>query len=154
MNDNENRFLSFFDCINLLREHHLDVSNGRSQEAFFRWHFIKVEELSPSWNILHYYRNFDLSRLGNPFYPSFPTEGQKAPFCSGWQHQPEQKGLPAPRGWRTLLSRLVLATGTKGLLFPCFPFLNSFSISIILLHFNYTNKYKYILICIILVPNI
>ena len=50
--------------------------------------------------------------------------------------QPGQKVLPAPRGWRTLLSRLVLPTGTKCPFFSCFPFLNSFSISIILLHFN------------------
>ena len=109
MNDNENRFLSFFDCINLLREHHLDVSNGRSQEAFFRWYFIKVEELSPSWNILHYYRNLDLSRLGNSFYPSFPTGNAR----------PGQKGDPfvpvlATGAKCTLLSRLATPTGTKG----------------------------------------
>ena len=35
-----------------------------------------------------------------------------------------------------LLSRLVTPTGTKGPFFSCFPFLNSFSILIILLHFN------------------
>ena len=95
----------------------------------------------------HYYRNANLSRLGNPCCPGFPTgnarPGQKGVLLSRvWQPgqkgvllsrvwQPGQKVLPAPRGWRTLLSRLVL-----GLFFSYFLFLNSFSISIILLHFN------------------
>ena len=39
------------------------------------------------------------------------------PGQNGWYHQPGQKVLPAPRGWRTLLSRLVL-----GLFFPSFLF--------------------------------
>ena len=90
-------------------------------------------------------------KRGHPFAPFCPRSSnrdKRHPFV------PVGKGLPAPRGWRTLLSRLVLPTGTKGPFFsPHF-----FSISIILsfliyFHFNYTNKCKYILICIILVPN-
>ena len=74
----------------------------------------------------HYYRKTNLSRLENLCCPDFLIGNAR----------PGQKVLPAPRGWRTLLSRLVLPTGTKGPFFLCFPFLNSFSISIILLHFN------------------
>ena len=69
----------------------------------------------------------------------------------------DKRGCPFVPGLATgteedLLSRLVTPTGTKGaasahvagapfcpgwcLFFSCFPFLNSFSISIILLHFN------------------
>ena len=58
-------------------------------------------------------------------------------ICPGWEifvapvSQPEtsagtKRGLFVPG----------LATGTKGPFFFCFPFLNSFSITIILLHFN------------------
>ena len=67
---------------------------------------------------VHYYKNVDLSRLGNRCCPGFPTGNAS----------PGQKGCPFVPG---------LATGTKGLFFfSCFSFLNSFSISIILLHFN------------------
>ena len=103
----------------------------------------------------HYYENIDLSWLGNRCCPSFPTgnasPGQKGvPFCPGSGNRDrrgpfvpvgntnrDKRCSQRPRGWRTLLSRLVLPTGTKGLFFSsCFSFLNSFSISIILLHFN------------------
>ena len=55
------------------------------------------------------YRNANLSRLGNPFYPDFPTgtarPGQKrGPFVPGM----------ATGTKRTLWSRLVTPTGTKG----------------------------------------
>ena len=70
----------------------------------------------------HYYKNIDLSRLtpvrdkrGCPFVPGLAT-GTKG-YLLG------QKVLPAPRGWRTLLSRLVLPTGTKcPFFFPVFLF--------------------------------
>ena len=54
--------------------------------------------------------------------------------------QPGQKVLPAPHGWRTLLSRLVLPTGTKGPFFSCFPFLNSFLFQ---LYFCISIKFMY-----------
>ena len=93
-------------------------------------------------------KNVDLSRLGNPCCPGFLTgnasPGQKrVPFCSGSGNRDkrghfvpvgntnrDKRCCQRPRGWRTLLSWLV------GPFFSCFPFLNSFSISIILLHFN------------------
>ena len=96
----------------------------------------------------HYYRNADLFRLGNPCCPGFPTgnagPGQKGvPFCPGSGNRDkrgpfvlvgntnrDKRCSQRPRGWRTLLSRLVT------IFFSCFSFLNSFSISIILLHFN------------------
>ena len=80
-----------------------------------------------------------------------------------WQHQPGQKVLPAPRGWRTILSRLVLPTGTKGpLFFPVFLFSIFFlfqlyfCISIKLMYWNSvckisTNIYIYIVTYIIFV---
>ena len=103
--------------------------------------------------LLHYYKNVDLSQLGNPCCPGFPTGNAS----------PGQKGCPFVPGLATgtkqdLLSRLVTPTGTKGAasahvagapfcpfcyqpgqkvsFFSCFSFLNSFSILIILLHFN------------------
>ena len=82
----------------------------------------------------HYYKNVDLSRLENRCCPGFPTGNtspvQKGvPFCPGSGNR-DKRCSQRPRGWRTLLSRLVLPTGTKGLFFHIF-FLNSFSISII-----------------------
>ena len=114
-----------------------------------------------------------LSRLGNPFCPGFPT-GNARPgqmgvlFCPGSgnrdkkQHQPGQKGLPVPRGWRTILSRLVLPTGTKALFFHVllfsilFLFQLYFCISIKLMYWNSvykisTNIYIYIVTYIIFV---
>ena len=73
----------------------------------------------------HYYRKANLSRLGNPCCPGFPTGNAR----------PGQKVLPAPRGWRTLLSRLVLPTGTKG------PFF-LFSFSQFFFYFNYTFAFQ------------
>ena len=108
---------------------------------------------SPKLTHLHYYRNVNLSRLGNPCCPDFPTGNAR----------PGQKGGPFVPGLATgtkgyFLSRLVTPTGTKGaasatwLAHPFVPvgitnrdkrsiffssfFLNCFSISIILLHFN------------------
>jgi len=46
-------------------------------------------------------------KRGCPFVPGLAT-GTKS--NTNW----DKKGLPAPRDWRTLLSRLVLPTGTKG----------------------------------------
>ena len=59
-------------------------------------------------------------KKGGPFVPGLATG------------QPGQKVLPAPRGWRTLLSRLVLPTGTK------VPFLFMFCVSQLFFYFNYT----------------
>ena len=88
----------------------------------------------------HYYKNVDLSRLGNPCCPGFLTgnasPGQKrVPFCSGSGNRDkrghfvpvgntnrDKRCCQRPRGWRTLLSRLVLPTGTKGPFFSCFFF--------------------------------
>src|SRR6185312_4579319 len=58
---------------------------------------------------LHYYKNVDLSRLGNPCCPGFPTGNAS----------PGQKGCPIVPGLATgtkedLLSPLVTPTGTKG----------------------------------------
>ena len=66
---------------------------------------------------VHYYKNVDLSRLGNRCCPGFPTGNA----CPG------QKGVPFCPG---------CGNRDKRSLFLCFSFLNSFSISIILLHFN------------------
>ena len=87
----------------------------------------------------HYYRKTDLSRLGNSCCPDFPTGNvrpeQKGVLLSRVR-QPGQKVLPAPRGWRTLLFRLVLPTGTKGLFFFMFFFSQFF------FYFNYTFAFQ------------
>ena len=59
--------------------------------------------------LLHYYKNVDLSQLGNPCRPGFPTGNAS----------PGQKGCPFVSGLATgikkyFLSRLVTPTGTKG----------------------------------------
>ena len=87
----------------------------------------------------HYYKNVDLSRLGNRDNSGFPTgtpvrDKRGALLSRVWQ--PGQKVQPAPTWLAHPFIRLVLPTGTKGLFFSYFSFLNSFSISIILLHFN------------------
>ena len=120
----------------------------------------------------HYYRKTNLFWLENFCCPGFSNRnarlgqkgvllsriwqpGQKATFCPGWCYQPGQRVLPVPRGWCTLLSRLVLPTGTKGPFFSCFHFLNFFlfqlyfCISIKLMYWNSvcmisTNIYIYI----------
>ena len=104
----------------------------------------------PSLRPPHYYKNIDLFRLGNPCCPGFPTGN--ATEC------PLVPSLATGKK-EDLLSRLVTPTGTKGAasvhmagapfcpgwcyqpgqnvpFFSCFPFLNSFSISIIFLYFN------------------
>ena len=98
-------------------------------------------------SLFHYYKNVDLSRLGNRCCPGFPTgnasPGQKGvPFCPGSGNRDrrgpfvpvgntnrDKRCSQRPRGWRTLLSRLVS-------FFFMFSFFQFFSISIILLHFN------------------
>ena len=70
--------------------------------------------------------------VGKPLLSRFPNRERQ----SG-----TKRGCPFVPGVATgtkedLLSRLVTPTGTKCLFFSCFSFLNSFSISIILLHFN------------------
>ena len=94
-----------------------------------------ISHCSPVWKkrACHYYRNANLSDWETLFVPvsqpRTPGRDKKGVLLS-CVRQPGQKAmLPAPRGWRTLLSRLVT-------FFPVFFFLNSFSISIILLHFN------------------
>ena len=67
---------------------------------------------------IHYYKNVDLSRLGTPVVlvsqPGTPVRDKKGvPFCPGCGNRDK-----------------------RSLFFSCFSFLNSFSISIILLHFN------------------
>ena len=54
----------------------------------------------------HYYKNVDLSWLGNPLLSRFPNRERQSGTKGG-----------------ALLSRLVTPTGTKGLFFLCFPFL-------------------------------
>ena len=122
----------------------------------------------------HYYKNVDLSRLGNRCCPGFPTgnasPGQKGvPFCPGSGNRDrrgpfvpvgntnrDKRCSQRPRGWRTLLSRLVLPTGTKGPFFfhiflfsILFLFQLYFCISIKLMYWNSvcmisTNIYIYI----------
>ena len=109
----------------------------------------------------HYYKNVDLSRLGNPCCPGFPTgnasPGQKGvPFCPGCGNSGCKRCSQRPRGWRTLLSRLVLPTGTKCPFFfhvflfsILFLFQLYFCISIKLMYWNSvcmisTNIYIYI----------
>ena len=102
----------------------------------------------------HYYRNADLSRLGNLCCLGFPTKnsrpGQKrVPFCPGsgnWDKKEpfvpvgvtngDKRCYQRPHGWRTLLSRLVLPTGTKCPLFFLFLFSQFFS------YFNYTFAFQ------------
>ena len=71
----------------------------------------------------HYYRTGDLSQLENPFCLGFPTGNARtkggALLSRVWQ--PGQKAIFCP-GCCTLLSRLVLPTGTKGPFFPIFLF--------------------------------
>ena len=93
--------------------------------------------------------------------PGTPGRDKRSALLSRvWQ--PGQKGLPAPRAWRTLLSRLVLPTGTKGPFFSCSSYLNCFLfrlyfyISIKLMYWNSvckisTNIYIYIVTYIIFV---
>ena len=73
----------------------------------------------PSHSV-HYYRNADLSWLGNLCCPGFPTGNAR----------PGQKGAPhfVPVG--------VTNRDKWSIFFFCSSFLNCFSISIILLHFN------------------
>ena len=64
-------------------------------------HFLHILLFSSSHTWVHYYKNIDLSRLGNPCCPGFPTGnaslGQKrCPFVPGpatgtKEHQPGQK---------------------------------------------------------------
>ena len=102
----------------------------------------------------HYYKNVDLSRLGNRCCPGFPTgnasPGQKGvPFCPGSGNRDrrgpfvpvgntnrDKRCSQRPRGWRTLLSRLVLPTGTKCLFFFMFFFSQFF------FYFNYTFAFQ------------
>ena len=95
-----------------------------------------------------YYRKIKKSLVDSD--PAVTTT--KTLICPGWEtpvvpvSQPEtpvrdKRGCPFVPGLATgtkegLLSRLVTPTGTKSPFFSYFSFLNSFSISIILLHFN------------------
>ena len=117
---------------------------------FLSTHSMLYMDFVVQFLLAHYYRTSMLFQLENPFCPDFPTgnarPGQKGclfvpglaigtkntllspnrdkrgcqrhvagtPFCPGWCYQP----------------------GQKVHFFSCFSFLNSFSISIILLHFN------------------
>ena len=103
---------------------------------------------------IHYYKNVDLSRLGNPCCPGFPTgnasSGQKGVlFCPGSGNRDkrghfvlvgntnrDKRCSQRPRGWRTLLSRLVLPIGTKCLFFFMFFFSQFF------FYFNYTFAFQ------------
>ena len=99
-------------------------------------------------------KNVDLSRLGNPCCPGFPTgnasPGQKGvSFCPGSGNRDkrgpfvpvgntnrDKRCCQRPHGWRTLLSRLVFPTGTKG------PFFFIFSFSQFFFYFNYTFAFQ------------
>ena len=118
-------------------------------------------------------KNVDSSRLENPCCPGFPTgnasPGQKGvSFCPGSGNRDkrgpfvpvgntnrDKRCCQRPHGWRTLLSRLVLPTGIKGLFFHVFLFSILFlfqlyfCISIKLMYWNSvcmisTNIYIYI----------
>ena len=96
----------------------------------------------------HYYNNNDLSRLGNPNCPGFPTgnvspgqkgsgnRDKKGPFVPVVNTNRDKRCCQRPRGWRTLLSRLVLPTRTKG------PFFSLFSFSQFFFYFNYTFAFQ------------
>ena len=95
---------------------------GQSQLIVSRTSFYSI--------YIHYYRNVDLSQLGNLCCPGFPTGNAR----------PGQKGCPFVPGLETgtkstLLSRLVLPTGTKG---PFFLFL----FSQLFFYFDYTFTFQ------------
>ena len=99
----------------------LQTNNLRAQMTLLIKHFI-LNKFSA-----YYYKNVDLSLLENPCCPGFPTGNAS----------PGQKVQPAP----TWLAHPFVPVGVtnqdkRSLFFSCFSFLNSFSISIILLHFN------------------
>ena len=124
------------------------VSLPQFSVVSFARRFLKPLNCRPS----HYYRNTDLSWLGNLCCPDFPTGNAK----------PGQKGCPFVPGLATgtkstLLSRLVLPTGTKGQFFSVplfsivFLFQLYFYISIKLMYWNSvcmisTNTHTYIYI--------
>ena len=90
----------------------------------------RVGEARPLASAGQYYRNADLSRLGNPYCPGFPTGNAR----------PGQKGVLLSRVWQPRQKAFVPVGNTnrdkRSLFSIYFPFLNSFSISIILLYFN------------------
>ena len=76
----------------------------------------------------YYYRNANLFRLGNPFCPDFPSAGTKwgGSFCPECGNRDKKDPL-VPVG---------VTNRDQRSFFFYFLLLNSFSISIILLHFN------------------
>ena len=115
-----------------------------SQKSDFQPLTIKLDNIGHS----HYYKNVDLSRLGNRCCPGFPTgnasPGQKGvPFCPGSGNRDrrgpfvpvgntnrDKRCSQRPRGWRTLLSRLVRS------------FFFMFSFSQFFFYFNYTFAFQ------------
>jgi len=100
------------------------------------WCHVKIRAARP-WRHKHYYRNADLSRLGNLCCPGFPT-GNARSGQKGWPFVPGlATGTKSP-----LLSRLVTPTGTKGPFFSVplfsivFLFRLYFYISIKLMYWN------------------
>ena len=108
------------------------------------------------FGIGHYYRNANLSRLGNPCCPGFPT-GNARPRQKGGSFCPGSGNRDKRVRQRTWLAYpfVPTPTGTKGPFFSCFSFLNFFlfqlyfCISIKLMYWNSvcvisTNIYIYI----------
>ena len=125
------------------------VTTGTQEHAFVVWPELPCHKSRRAWTkTVHYYRNANLSRLGNPFCPGFPIgpakAGQRrAGFHPGSGNR-DQRGCHPRRGRQALWSLLVFLTGTKGpLLFFfsvfSFPFI-SFSFQ---LYFYFRIQAKY-----------
>ena len=98
---------------------------------------------------IHYYRTSTLSWLGNPFCSGFPTGNARprqkgVPFCPGSGNRDKKStllSLLVGAANATCLAHPFVLVGVtnrdkRSIFFSCFSFLNSFSISIILLYFN------------------
>ena len=103
---------------------------------FFFFQHIHDIQLS---RIHHYYSKANLSRLGNLCCPGFPT-GNARPGQKRGPFVPSLATGTKGAASATWLAHPFVPVGVtnrdKRSFFSCFPFLNSFSISIILLHFN------------------
>ena len=125
----------------------MDTNNWMNEETpiYTHIHFVCT----------HYYKNVDLSRLGNPCCPESGNRDKRGHFVPVGNTYRDKRCCQRPRGWRTLLSRLVLPTGTKCPFFYVFLFSILFlfqlyfCISIKLMYWNSvcmisTNIYIYI----------
>ena len=71
-----------------------------------------------------------------PFCPGSGNRDRRGPFVPVGNTNQDKRCSQRPRGWRTLLSRLVLPTGTK-----C-PFFFLFFFSQFFFYFNYTFAFQ------------